>query len=63
MRVMAQAAGKSEAQMIDDILAQQAIPELLSPADITGTFLFLASPHALAISGQAIVVSNGEVMH
>lgn len=63
MRVMAQAAGKSEAQMIDDILAQQAIPELLSPADITGTFLFLASPYALAISGQAIVVSNGEVMH
>jgi NAD(P)-dependent dehydrogenase (short-subunit alcohol dehydrogenase family) len=63
MRAMAETAGKSEAQMIAEILAQQAIPQLLSPADIAGTFLFLASPYALAITGQAIVVSNGEVMH
>lgn len=63
MRVMAGVAGKTEVQMIDEILAQQAIPELLDPADIAGTFLFLASSYALAITGQAIVVSNGEVMH
>ncbi|MDR3392840.1 MAG: SDR family NAD(P)-dependent oxidoreductase [Sulfuriferula sp.] len=63
MRAMAETAGKPEAQMIAEILAQQAIPELLGPADIAGTFLFLASPYALAITGQAIVVSNGEVMH
>jgi 3-hydroxybutyrate dehydrogenase len=63
MRAMAETAGKPEAQMIAEILAQQAIPELLGPADIAGTFLFLASPYALAITGQAIVVSNGEIMH
>lgn len=63
MRAMAKTAGKSESQMIDGILAQQAIPELLHPADIAGTFLFLASPFAAAITGQAIVVSNGEIMH
>lgn len=63
MRAMANTSGKSEAQMIDEILAQQAIPQLLNPADIAGTFLFLASPYALAITGQAIVVSNGEIMH
>lgn len=63
MRAMAATSGKSEADMIAEILAQQAIPQLLAPADIAGTFLFLASPYALAITGQAIVVSNGEVMH
>lgn len=63
MRAMAATAGKSEAQMINEILAQQAIPQLLTPADMAGAFLFLASPYALAITGQAIVASNGEVMH
>jgi len=63
MRAMAGASGKSESQTIAEILAKQAIPQLLSPADIAGTFLFLASPYALAITGQAIVVSNGEVMN
>ena len=63
MRAMAETSGKSESQTIAEILAKQAIPQLLSPADIAGTFLFLASPYALAITGQAIVVSNGEVMN
>lgn len=63
MRAMAKTEGKQESQMMDEILAQQAIPELLHPADIAGTFLFLASPYAHAITGQAIVVSNGEIMH
>lgn len=63
MRAMAETSGKSESQTISEILAKQAIPQLLSPADIAGTFLFLASPYALAITGQAIVVSNGEVMN
>ncbi|MGA7595724.1 MAG: SDR family oxidoreductase, partial [Gallionella sp.] len=63
MRSMAETSGKSESQTIAEILVKQAIPRLLGPADIAGTFLFLASPYALAITGQAIVVSNGEVMH
>lgn len=63
LRSMAERSGQSEAQVLAGILAQQAIPELLEPGDIAGTFLFLASPYARAITGQSIVVSNGEVMH
>jgi len=44
MRAMAETAGKAESQMIAEILAQQAIPKLLCPADITGTFLFSLPP-------------------
>jgi enoyl-[acyl-carrier-protein] reductase (NADH) len=39
------------------------VPELLTPAQLAGTFLFLGSPLAQAITGQALVVSHGEVMH
>ena len=53
MHAMAAKAGKSETQMIGQIVAQQAIPRLLQPADIAGTFLFLASPYSHAITGQA----------
>lgn len=63
LRAMALASDKSEAAMTAEILSKQAIPKLLKPEDIAGTFLFLASPYAQAITGQAIVVSNGEVMH
>jgi len=46
-----------------DILSAQAMPVLLEPPDIAGIYLFLASSDARPITGQAIVVSNGEVMH
>lgn len=63
LRSIAESTGKPEPEVLDDILSRQAIPELLQPQDIAGTFLFLASPFASGITGQAIVVSNGEVMH
>lgn len=63
LRVMAQASGRSEEQELAKILAGQVVPELLTPAQLAGTFLFLGSPLALAITGQALVVSHGEVMH
>jgi NAD(P)-dependent dehydrogenase (short-subunit alcohol dehydrogenase family) len=44
------------------ILAQQAIPREILPAEIARTFLFLASDDAAAITGQSLVVSRGEVM-
>jgi NAD(P)-dependent dehydrogenase (short-subunit alcohol dehydrogenase family) len=52
-----------EEDVLDGILAAQAVPELLEPADIAGVYLFLASRDARPITGQAIVVSNGEFMH
>jgi NAD(P)-dependent dehydrogenase (short-subunit alcohol dehydrogenase family) len=44
------------------LLARQALPGMLTPQDLAGIFLFLASADAAALTGQAMVVSNGEVM-
>ena len=63
LRSMAQQSGRSEDDELQHILSAQAIPELLTPADLAGTFLFLGSSAAAAITGQALVVSRGEVMH
>ncbi|MEB3734581.1 SDR family oxidoreductase [Halopseudomonas pachastrellae] len=38
-------------------------PNCSHPADLAGTFLFLGAPASAAITGQAIVVSRGGVMH
>lgn len=63
LRVMAAEAGRSEEQELATILAAQAVPELLTPADLAGTFLFLGSALAAPLTGQALSVSHGEVMH
>ncbi|MBF7728773.1 SDR family NAD(P)-dependent oxidoreductase [Pseudomonas sp. N040] len=63
LRVMARTSGRSEAEELALILAAQAVPELLTPADLAGTFLFLGSPLAAPLTGQALSVSHGEVMH
>lgn len=63
LAAMAARQGRSEDQVLEDILAAQALPALLEPADIAGVYLFLASRDARPITGQAIVASNGEVMH
>lgn len=63
LRSMALASGRSEDEELAQILAGQVVPELLTPAQLAGTFLFLGSPLAQAITGQALVVSHGEVMH
>ncbi|WP_313516353.1 SDR family oxidoreductase [Pseudomonas sp.] len=63
LRVMAAEAGRSEEQELAAILNAQAVPELLTPVDLAGTFLFLGSALAAPITGQALSVSHGEVMH
>jgi len=63
LQVMAAANGRSETEELAQILAAQAVPELLTPADLAGTFLFLGSPLASALTGQSLSVSHGEVMH
>ena len=59
---MARSQGRSVAEVEHDLLARQALPIMLSPADIAGIYLFLASSDARALTGQSIVASNGEVM-
>jgi 3-hydroxybutyrate dehydrogenase len=66
MRSLAAMAGeqnRSEDDVLNDILGAQVFRRLLEPEDITDTYLFLASRGARAITGQSIVVSNGELMH
>ncbi len=35
---------------------------MLTPADIAGVFLFLASLESRSLTGQCLVASHGEVM-
>ena len=63
LKVMADVSGRSEAEELQLILAAQAVPELLTPADLAGTFLFLGSALAAPVTGQALSVSHGEVMN
>ena len=56
------AAGIGEDEMLDQILAGQALPGLMEPSDVTDLYLFLASDLARNITGQAVNVDCGEVM-
>ena len=55
-------AGVEEEAMLDDILSVQALPGLMEPGDVASTYLFLASPLAANVTGQAWNVDRGEVM-
>ncbi len=60
--VMAQQRGVDLASMEREIVARQAVPQMLEPADIAGVFLFLACADSGPLTGQSIVASHGEVM-
>ena len=62
LTAMAHEQGRSEAEVEREILARQAVPEMLTPADIAGVFLFLASSESRSLTGQSLVASHGEVM-
>lgn len=62
LSAMAQEQGRSEAEVEREILSKQAMPVMLTPKDLAGVFLFLASEGASPLTGQCIVASHGEVM-
>jgi NAD(P)-dependent dehydrogenase (short-subunit alcohol dehydrogenase family) len=62
LAAMAAQQGRSEAEVEHELLAQQAVPQMLTPADIADVYLFLASDGARSLTGQALVASHGEVM-
>lgn len=62
LQSMAAAQGRSAEEVEQDILSRQALPGMLSPADIAGVYLFLASDGSRSITGQSLVASHGEVM-
>ena len=59
---MAAQRGLGVAAMEREIVARQAVPAMLEPAEIAGVFLFLASADAVSLTGQSISASHGEVM-
>lgn len=58
---MAAEAGRDEQELLDAIVAGQALPGLMEPADMAPTYLFLGSEMAANITGQSIGVDRGEV--
>jgi len=62
LAAMAQEQGRSEAEVERDILARQALPGMLTPEDLAGIFLFLASEASASLTGQCLSPSHGEVM-
>lgn len=58
---MAEQGAVSEAALLEDIVGAQALPGLMEPADMAGTYLFLASDLAANITGQSLGVDRGEV--
>ena len=59
---VATATGVNEDEMLDEILAGQALPGLMDPDDVTDLYLFLSSELARNVTGQAVNVDRGEVM-
>ena len=54
-------AGRDEAELLNEIVAGQALPGLMEPPDMAATYLFLASDLAANITGQSLGVDRGEV--
>jgi 3-hydroxybutyrate dehydrogenase len=59
---MAARAGRAEKDLLDDITATQALGGLMQPDDVALPYLFLASPAAANITGQALNVDRGELI-
>lgn len=58
---MAKEENVEEDILLDRIVGVQALPGLMEPADIAGTYLFLASDLAANITGQSLGIDRGEV--
>ena len=54
-------AGRDAQALLADIVAGQALPGLMEPADMAPTYMFLGSDMAANITGQSINVDRGEV--
>ncbi len=62
LAAMAAERGVDAATMEREIVARQALPKMLTGADIAGVFLFLACAESACLTGQSISASHGEVM-
>jgi NAD(P)-dependent dehydrogenase (short-subunit alcohol dehydrogenase family) len=58
---LAERSGVQEETLLENILSAQALPGLMEPDDIAGTYIFLASNLASNVTGQSFCVDRGEV--
>lgn len=59
---MSERSGRSEDDLLDEIISAQALGGLLEPSDMCALYMFLASDEAKDITGQAYMLDRGEVM-
>lgn len=59
---MSKSTGRSEDELLNEILAGQVLGGLLEPEDMAEIYLYLASDGARDITGQAYHLDRGEVM-
>lgn len=59
---MSQRTGRSEEDLLAEIVAAQVLPGLLEPDDLAAPYLWLASGGARDMTGQALMLDRGEVM-
>lgn len=62
LKLMSEETGIPEDELLDEITGNQAIGSLLEPHEVAAPYLFLASPAAESITGQALNIDRGEVM-
>lgn len=62
LRWMARQEQRTETELVAEVAAGQALEGLMEPADVAGMYVYLASPAASSVTGQAIPVDRGEVM-
>ena len=62
LAAMATREGRSEDDLLAEIVGAQAFGGLMEPEDMAATYLYLASEAADNITGQAITVDRGELM-
>ena len=59
---MSQRTGRTEEDLLAEIVAAQVLPGLLEPNDLAAPYLWLASDGAKDMTGQALMLDRGEVM-
>jgi len=62
LTAMAKRAGRTEDDLLEEIMSAQAIGGLMEPPDVASPYLYLASDAAANVTGQALSVDRGEVM-
>jgi NAD(P)-dependent dehydrogenase (short-subunit alcohol dehydrogenase family) len=63
VKFMAEQRGVTEQVVIDEITAPMPLGRIATDAEVAGAVIFLASPMASGITGQALDVNSGEVFN